>query len=222
MIKAVIFDMDGLLVNTEEVFRNISFSLADSMGCKLTMDFYVKLLGIRSDDEKRLWATYYPQFDLDKYRDAFHTEYAHLAANGAIHSKAGVFDLLNTLRKYSMPYAIATSSSLARAKQTLRIAGLHDFFKAIVTGEMVEHSKPSPDIFLAAAHLLGFPREECLVLEDSENGIKAGRAAGMLVCMVPDLIPYKSSFSPFCDYVCSNLVEVSDLIEADKNYPGQT
>ena len=212
MIGAVIFDMDGLLVNTEEVFRDISFSVTRSMGFVISMSFYRKLLGIRSDEERKLWAEYYPDFNLAQYRDAFRQEYGRLVRAGMIHAKAGALRLLDTLQRSGVPYALATSSGLARAEETLRITGLDQYFRTIVTGEQVTRSKPDPEIFLTAAGKLGVPPSECMVLEDSVNGIKAGREAGMVVCMVPDLIPYEDGFSGCCDFVCSSLSEVSDLL----------
>ena len=109
-----------------------------------------------------------------------------------------------------VPFALASSSSRERTENCLRLTGLLNFFPESIriTGEKAIHSKPAPDLFLQAAACLNVPSANCLVLEDSVNGITAGRAAGCVVCMVPDLIPYTESLRSQCDLVAQDLADV--------------
>ena len=99
------------------------------------------------------------------------------------------------------------------------MAGVDGFFEAAVCGDEVAHAKPAPDIFLAAAKALGVPAEECLVLEDSLNGVRAGYAAGAVTVMVPDLIPPNEEIAKLYTRCCKDLLEVRDLLAQGKLSP---
>ena len=100
---------------------------------------------------------------------------------------------------------MATSTGRSTASHYWDLAGITSFITASVCGDEVAFCKPEPDIFLKAAQLLRTPPENCLIVEDSINGLKAARAAGGISCMVPDLTPYTEDLLPFCDYVCEDL-----------------
>ena len=107
---------------------------------------------------------------------------------------------------------IATSNGTAMVDAVLRAQNIREYFDAVVTGDMVRRSKPEPDIYLAAAEALGVAPADCLVLEDSPNGLKSGRAAGMRTCMVPDRIPYTDALRPYVDDVRASLNDVIPMI----------
>ena len=98
---------------------------------------------------------------------------------------------------------------MQNAQRIIKVSALET---DLLGGDMFEHSKPQPDIYLKAAQLANVDISECLVLEDSINGMKAGRAAGAYVVMIPDIIPFSESAKPFCDYLCESLIDVIQLI----------
>ena len=208
MIRAVLFDMDGLLIDSERVAMETDVGIGRRMGYPITMELAMQTLGITWEETVALYTRHCPGFDAAAFRRAFDAELARRVANGDAAAKPGARALLEHLQRAGIPRAVASSSGQARVEMCLRKAGLADFFSVLVTGDQAAHSKPDPEIFLLAAKKLGAAPAECLVLEDSLNGIKAGRAAGMQVCMVPDLLPYRPEFAPFCDHVAQDLRQV--------------
>ena len=131
---------------------------------------------------------------------------------GEVPLKPGVPELLDVLDVHRVPRAVATSNDRFLVEGYLKGLGILDRFDAVVTGDMVRRSKPEPDIYLAAAEALGVAPADCLVLEDSPNGLKSGRAAGMRTCMVPDRIPYTDALRPYVDDVRASLDDVIPMI----------
>ena len=216
MIQAVVFDMDGLLVNTERICMEICFDVAREMGYAMTWDIYRSLLGVRDDEAHQICRQHFPGFDQKTYSKAVHAAFVQQIEAGALQAKKGAAALLNTLSDQAFPYALATSSSYSWVEYVLNRAGLLHFFDHIISGETVSRSKPAPDIFLAAANRLHCSPHVCLALEDSLKGMQAGKAAGMTVCMIPDLIPYQEAYAPYCDHVFQDLSEVCSLLEISK------
>lgn len=189
MIEAVIFDMDGLMFDTErpsirfwqEVLAERGFRLTDAMASR-----------IRGGNEAHIRRTLEELFgpDLD-FRAAQDAQYERMRRldEGALRIKPGLAELLAWLEERRIPRAIASSSLRGMIDGHLAAAGLAGRFDAILSGEMVSRSKPDPEIFLKAAAALGVPPARCLVLEDSPNGVRAGAAGGFVTVMVPDMDP---------------------------------
>ena len=108
--------------------------------------------------------------------------------------------------------AVASSSTMQQIEKNLHMAEIYDYFSAIVSGEEVKHGKPEPDIFICAAQKIGCMPQECFVFEDSENGIKAGYAAGCFTIMVPDIIEASSAIEPYCKKICQDLYQAEHEI----------
>lgn len=211
--SAVIFDMDGLLTDSESVGLRVMHACAARQGVDLPIADIMKTVGINAAAASRFYHQFYPVLETDRlfrdFREAMHEE----ARAGRIPLKKGARELLTALRDRRVPCAVASSSCLNTIRTYLEAAGVADRFTALVTASGLP-SKPEPDVFLRAAEALGAAPEKCLVLEDSVNGVKAGRAAGMTVCMVPDLIPFTEELAPYCDYVLEDLNAVIPLTEA--------
>lgn len=214
MIGAVIFDMDGLLTDSERVGLTAMQESGRLQGVELPLSLICRTLGTTAASSCNLYHAHFPELDTQKLFVDFHQGMRALAEAGKIPLKKGARELLMALRERKIPCAVASSSPLHIVKLYLSKANVLDFFDALVTGDKELPSKPAPDIFLKAAGLLHTAPSDCLVLEDSVNGIKAGRAAGMQVGMVPDLIPYSEALSPYCDRVLPDLLAVLPWLDA--------
>lgn len=212
MIRAVIFDMDGLLTDSERAGLPVLRDSARRQGVELPLDMIGQTLGQTAAAACALYHRHFPALDTEKlfldFRDSMHA----LANAGKIPLKKGARELLDALAQRGVPRAVASSSALATVELYMRKAGVLGLFSCLVAGEKGMPSKPAPDIFLRAAARLGVAPGDCLVLEDSANGVRAGRAAGMRVGMVPDLIPYTPALAPYCDWVLPDLTAVIPLL----------
>ena len=214
MIRAVIFDMDGLLTDSEAPGLTGIQVCGRLQGYEIPLEHVRRTIGINAKAASDFYHQYYPGLDTDRLFADF-TEYMHaLAREGKIPLKKGARELLRALRDRGIPCAVASSSYPETIRLYLEKQGIADDFAALVSANGETRSKPAPDIFLKAAGLLGAAPENCLVLEDSVNGVKAGRAAGMTVCMIPDLIPFTPELAPYCDHVLPDLSAVIPLVTA--------
>jgi HAD superfamily hydrolase (TIGR01509 family) len=189
-IRAAIFDMDGLMLDTEPSYRKAWQKAAAECGYDLSDEAYTPLIGQRTADAETLLRTYFGEkFPLDVFRVACQ-KFEELAfSNGPFPKKPGLLELLALLDSWNIPKAVATSTKRRRAVPQLTAAALLDRFDVVVTGDEVANGKPAPDIFLLAAARLSVENSNCLVFEDSEAGVLAAHRAGMPVYLVPDLNP---------------------------------
>ena len=189
--KAVIFDVDGVLFDTEVMIRRGWEEVSTRMGWPQVGESYMDYVGqSRRDIMARHRAVFGPGFDTEAFLIAV-TDFctAHWESEG-LPLKPGLMDILDYLREKRIPLALATSTRSTRTARRMEVTGLGYYFDAIVCGDMVAHSKPDPDIYLMAAEKLGIDPKDCMAVEDSPNGIRSAHAAGMQVIMIPDLVPY--------------------------------
>ncbi len=180
-ISAVIFDMDGVLVDTEPYYLENNNRLFCELGFAIPPEEYVHFVGISA---RRMWTDLKSRFGLTQSVEElieleYETHFAHLAALPALEPISGIRPLLARLAELGKALAIASSSPRRVIELTLARAGLAAYFPVTVSGEDVTHGKPHPDIFLEAARLLMTPPQTCLVVEDSPRGIAGAKAAGM-------------------------------------------
>jgi len=183
--KAVIFDMDGLVLDSESTYVFAWKQAAAEFAVHLEDEFTQSLFGRQADDVERAVAEKIGDgFERERFLDlAAQFWQAHVGSRG-IAPMPGVRDLLAVLGDLRIPYALATNSSGAYAEQCLRLAGLDAHFPLAVTRDQVAEGKPAPDLFLEAARRLGHAAEQCLVLEDSATGLLAARRAGAVPVLV--------------------------------------
>jgi HAD superfamily hydrolase (TIGR01509 family) len=187
-ICAVIFDMDGLMLDTEPIYKIAWQKAAIECGRSIPEELYFDLIGrTRLDGENILRAAFGPDFSLEAFRAACQRCEAAAFGERLPSKKPGLDDLLDFLDSQRVPKAVATSTERERAIDQLGGLGLLDRFNVIATGDEVLNGKPAPDLFLLAAQRLGMAPAECLALEDSEAGVVAAHRAGMQVYLVPDL-----------------------------------
>lgn len=186
--SAVLFDLDGLMIDTERMVRAAFEASSAELGFPMPSDLFPRLIGRTGPHSSELIQhAFGPTFPMDEFRANTQRRYeADLAENG-IAQKRGIVDMLSALTTHEVPYAVATSTARERAWWKMELAGIASHFDTLVGGDEIERSKPAPDIFIEAARRLGVRSEACIVLEDSPAGIEAAHAAGMTPIMVPDL-----------------------------------
>lgn len=186
--KAVIFDMDGLIFDTERSFMEQLAVVMKERGYNLSREVYIETLGACGDVLKNIMYKHYgDDYPIEECGNAAQARVNMVAETVGLCVKPQIHDLLEMLKERDIPCAIASSTKSVNVENYLRHAGLSGYFAEITGGEMVKVSKPEPDIFLMACEKLRVSPKDALVLEDSENGIKAAYAAGIPVICVPDL-----------------------------------
>lgn len=203
--KGAIFDMDGLLFDTERVYQQTWQEIAGEKGVELGKDFPKAISGTNGAYMCHVIEEYYHVSDGSAVaRDCMERVREKLSV--CVPVKKGVQEILDFFRGKDVRMAVASSSLAEQIESNLKIAGLREYFSHVVSGTEVRHGKPAPDIFQYAAQRLGCEPADCFVFEDSENGIKAGHAAGCITVMVPDLIEASTEILPYCTMVCPNLI----------------
>ena len=188
MKKAAIFDMDGLLFDTERLFQKAWHQKAGELGFTLPPSFVFDISGTSGSRQEQIISDYMPGCDVGEViRYVYEAEQRWAAEDLPV--MKGAFELLEGLTESGLILSVASSSSIPMIERNLEKAGMTRYFHHIVSGTQVSHGKPFPDIFLLAAEKSGVNPSDCYVFEDSINGILAGAAAGCASIMIPDLIP---------------------------------
>jgi HAD superfamily hydrolase (TIGR01509 family) len=188
-VAAVIFDMDGLLLDSETLARAAFDDTCGHFGLGEQTALFMQCVGTNQERGKHvLREGLRGKADDVAFGQHWNAKCVEYMSDAEIPLKTGAAELLQELKGAGVPMAVATSTSNPRATQMLQNAGMLQVFDAVVSGDQVTRSKPLPDIYLRAAELLGVRAGGCLALEDSENGVRSALAAGMTVIQVPDLV----------------------------------
>lgn len=211
-VEAVVFDMDGLLIDTEQLMWTAMAEASEAVGHAMPFATFQTMVGRTHDQSDLVLAEHFGVGDL---REAFRAEMrprVERALAAGVCLKAGVIEMLDHLDMLGMPRAIATSSWREAVDRHLGPLGLVPRFHAFVTGDSVTHSKPHPEPYLKAAAALGIAPEACLALEDSHNGVRAAAASGMMTIMVPDILEPTPEMDGLCVRISRDLHEVRALL----------
>ncbi|WP_233843621.1 HAD family phosphatase [Dyella sp. 2HG41-7] len=216
-IDAVIFDMDGLMVDTENLAIEAWQAAAQAHGVEMPRAVCTALIGLNQRDSERFIANALgPAFPLEAVRDDFLHRLQQRVDSGDVLAKPGLHELLDFLEEHAIPKAVATSAERGEARKKLEAVHVLHRFPVLATSDQVHRGKPAPDLFLLAAERLGVSPVRCTVLEDSEAGIKAAAAAGMRAILVPDIKHPSPDVAAMAAHICPSLVHVREVLAREK------
>lgn len=215
MVSGIIFDMDGVLIDSERQSNEGWLWAAGQLGVDMPMWLIDSFKGAPAELCCKFFDEYYK--GVIDYWEAKELRTQHvykIRETEGIPVKKGVKDIFEYIRNYGLKCAVATSTRRESAEKTLHEIGVWDYLDAVVYGDEVEHGKPEPDIFLRAAKAIGVNPSEAVVVEDSINGIKAGYAADMRVVHIPDTIAIDDDIRKLTYMVCADLNGLIDVVES--------
>lgn len=216
MIRAVLFDMDGVLFDTEMLGYTAMRGIAAEYGYQADLAFYQSTLGVPNAECQRIYLDALgPAFPYEQAMERFRAFFADYVQKQPLPFKPGLMECLAGLRARGLTMALATSTVRPLVDAYFaRMPEVAAYLDATVCGGEVPHGKPAPDIYLAAAAALGVPPAQCLGVEDSLAGLRSLRAAGAVSVFIPDLLPGDSRFTPYVDHTLASLAQLGAL--ADK------
>lgn len=211
MFKAAIFDMDGLILDSERTVLKCWEKVQISHGLPDIMPFAVSVIG---KNKKATLEEFTRVFGLpaEPYEAEARAVYNDMAAKGLVPLKPHTIELLSSMKNAGMKLAIASSSLRSEVEPQMKKLGAFEYFDAAVCGDQVTRSKPDPEIFLLACDALGVKPEEAVGLEDSFNGVRACKASGLYTVMVPDIIQPDDEMRELADVILPSLKDVQDFL----------
>lgn len=216
-MKAVIFDMDGVIFDSERLVLEGWLELGKKYGIPDIDKVFPKCIGSNAVASKQIFLDYYGEdFPYDTYKQETSADYHAKYDGGRLPMKRGIKELLQFLKENGYHIGLASSTRYEVVRQQLEDAGILPYFETLTCGDMVKKSKPEPDIFLKAAETLGVHPQDCIVIEDSYNGIRAASRACMFPIMVPDMIAPDEEMEQLAKAIFSDLYEVRDFLSKKK------
>ncbi len=213
-IKAVVFDMDGIIFDSERLVIDCWKVVAEKYAIPDIEEACNECLGVNGVETKEKFLNRYGQdFPYDAYKSEMSKIYHNNYDGGRLPMKIGVVELLEYIKECGLKVALASSTRSEVVTQQLKDAGILNYFQVIVGGDMVTRSKPKPDIFLKACEELGVAPQESFAIEDSYNGIRAAAAGHLRPLMVPDLMPPTSEMQNLSEGIFDTLLEVKGYLK---------
>lgn len=209
---AVIFDMDGLMLDSERAIIGCLADASRELGHELPEVLWLSMVGHSEAVCRHLLDEAIGEVERDRVLQRSHVLYEAVVAAGVPH-RPGIIAMLDFLQARGIPRAVATSTRRPLALKKLKASGLLPHFDVVCTSSDVEHPKPAPDVYLLAAHMLGVDPAQCLVLEDSPTGVRAALAAGMYPIQIPDLLVPDAAVRALGHTILPSLDEVRLLLE---------
>lgn len=218
MLEAVIFDMDGVIFDSEALVLKTWKQVAGKYGIPDIEETCRECLGTNHEATKNIFKKHYGEdFPYDTYKKEMAELFHQQAAGGNLEKKPGIHELLEYLRSLKIKTGLASSTREEIVKKELSEGGLLSYFDEIVCGDMVKRSKPAPDIYLETCRRLLVKPEHCYGIEDSYNGIRALKSAGMHPLMVPDLAEPTKEMEMLSECILPSLYEVKEYLKKIRN-----
>lgn len=217
-ISAVIFDMDGVIFDTERISRRVWQLAEKEFHIRLDDEFFVQIMGVNHLHVFDIYTKILGDYELGK--TIFEWRHGHIKEiidTEGVTVKKGFNEIISYLNRENIHQALATASYPDRVAYLFEKSGIKNPFRVMITGNMIQHSKPDPEIYLRAAAELGIPITECMIIEDSINGIRGGIASGAMTVMVPDMVSPTEEIIRETFSIENSLLNVIDLIEANNH-----
>lgn len=211
-IKAIVFDLDGLMVDSEPIAEQAWSTLLERHGYQVDREAIEAIIGLKLADSSRIIQA---RFDLPLTVEQIGAEKTRIFTamlEGNLHPMPGLNELLKVIDERGLLRAVATSSDRSYARLALECVGIENGFFAVITGDLVSHGKPAPDIYLAAAKALSLPPAQCLALEDSPFGVQAAKAAGMRCVAIPNAMTSRMDLGT-ADWILPSLQVVAERLD---------
>lgn len=213
-ITTVVFDMDGVLFDTERIYMECWRETAEPKGFKNVDDISKACIGRTRQGTKEIFEKARQEQGLTASFEELDKEcsrrFREKEAKEGIPEKPGVHEILEYLKAHKIPVALASSTRKSAVMEHLDRAGITGYFQKIICGDMVENGKPAPDIYLKACEEMGVTPKQALAMEDSFNGIRSAHAAGLYTVMVPDQLPPTEEILTLVDLKCDSLMQLRD------------
>lgn len=216
MYNTVVFDMDGVLFDTERLCQDSWLAIADEDGLPGMSEIFPRCIGLNSNDSRQIvMGAYGKDFNYEGFRQRASEWFWDYIEKNGLPLKPGTGEILAWLKENGWRIGLASSTRRTTVLNHLEQAGISEYFSVVVTGDMVEHSKPRPDIYLMACKELGAEPGQAYAIEDSPNGIRSAHAAGMTPLMVPDMIPPDEEMVRLSRRIFKDLLEVLNFLKAE-------
>lgn len=210
-MKAVVFDMDGVIFDSERLSKEVWLEIAQERGIEGFSPVYDQIIGVnKAGGRKIVCSAYGEDFPFDEIHAEAAVRKLTKCPNGHYPLKPGITELLTFLKEHNYKVGLASSTEEAVVRMHLEKSELISYFDCLICGNMVKHSKPDPEIFLLACEALGIEAKDTYIIEDSYNGIRAAHAAGAVVIMVPDMLVPTDEMRLLADRILKDLYEVKN------------